>query len=200
MLDVVRPVRAFRPTPTPEAIRADPLGYLAEDHRAQRALADLLEELADALPDGVTRAGAARAAAMLRGPARRDAALEEQALFPVIEARADGDATARRMIALAVREHGEAAGRAIELAEELDEIARLGFPRNPESLGLMLRAFFEGARRHLDWVDAAIVSPARRALAPPDLADLGARLARLAASPDLPAWTPLAVIEGGASR
>jgi hypothetical protein len=200
MLDVVRPVRAFRRPPTPEAIRADPLGYLAADQRAQRALADMLEDLADALPDGVTRAAAARAAALLRGPARRDAALEERALFPVIETSAGGDATARRMIALAVREHRETAGRAIELAEELDELARTGRARNPESLGFMLRAFFEGARRHVDWVEAAILAPARRAMTGPDLAELGVRLARLAASADLPEWTPLVVIDGGAAR
>ena len=37
----------------------DPLAYLAHDHATQRALADLLEGVADGLPDGADRRAAA---------------------------------------------------------------------------------------------------------------------------------------------
>jgi hemerythrin-like domain-containing protein len=145
--------------------RGDPLAYLAHDHATQRALADLLEGVADGLPDATDRRAAALGAHSLRMLAARRWALEEQALFPLIERLAPAEAPARRAIAIARREHRETAGRAIELAEELEALAATGRAPNPDALGFMLRAFFDGLRRHLDWMDAAVMPAALEGLA-----------------------------------
>lgn len=190
--------RIFQRPPTPETMRADPFGYCDYDNRAQRALADLLEGIADSLPDATDRASAALAAGLLRSAIARHDAIEEQGLFPLIEARAPLGTPLRRAVAIARREHGEAIGRAIELAEELDELTRTGRARNPESLGFMLRAFFDGLRRHMDWADATIYPQARELLTPEDLVTLGVRLAGIALREGFHERHGLAVIEGGA--
>lgn len=138
-----------------------PLVPLAYDHKAQRSLADLLEAVADSLPDEVNRGSAALAAGLLRERTAGRGVREELALFALMEPRALPDSPLRRAIALARRENIECDGRAIELAEELDALAETGRARNPDALGFMLRAFFDGLRRHLDWVEIAIVPHAR---------------------------------------
>jgi hypothetical protein len=60
-------------------------------------------------------------------------------------------------------------GRAIELADELEALADSGRARNPDALGFMLRAFFDGLRRHLDWMDVTIMPAARDGLDAPGL-------------------------------
>ncbi|MGF1658224.1 MAG: hemerythrin domain-containing protein [Rubrimonas sp.] len=179
-------------------MRADPFGYFDYDNRAQRALADMLEGIADSLPDEINRASAALAAGLLRSAIAHHDAIEEQALFPLIEARAPLGASLRRAVAIARREHGETIGRAIELAEELDALARTGRARNAESLGFMLRAFFDGLRRHMDWAEATIHQQARDLLTREDLVTLGIRLAAIAAREGVRERGGFAVIEGGA--
>lgn len=179
-------------------MRGDPFGYYDYDNRAQRALADLLEGIADSLPDEINRASAALAAGLLRTAVAHHDAIEEQGLFPLIEARAPIGAPLRRAVAIARREHGETIGRAIELAEELDALARTGCARNAESLGFMLRAFFDGLRRHMDWAEATIYPQARDLLTRDDLATLGVRLAAICAREAPRERGAFAVIEGGA--
>jgi hemerythrin-like domain-containing protein len=164
MAQVTDDTCVFDGVPSDVGPLGDPLAYLAHDHATQRALADLLEGVADGLPDGVDRRAAALGGHSLRMLAARRWALEEQALFPLIESRAPENAPARRAIAIARREHRETAGRAIELADELDALADSGRARNPDALGFMLRAFFDGLRRHLDWTEAAILPAARDGL------------------------------------
>jgi hemerythrin-like domain-containing protein len=177
MAQVIEELRLLNGAPGDVGPLGNPLAYLAHDHATQRALADLLEGVADGLPDGVDRRAAALGAHSLRMLAARRWALEEQALFPLIESRAPDGAPARRAIAIARREHRETAGRAIELADELEALAAIGRARNPDALGFMLRAFFDGLRRHLDWMDATIMPAARDGLE-------GTALRRDAVAPD----------------
>lgn len=169
MAQVTDEKRLLDAAPSDVGPLGDPLAYLAHDHATQRALADLLEGVADGLPDGVDRRAAALGAHSLRMLAARRWALEEQALFPLIESRAPEGDPARRAIAIARREHRETAGRAIELADELEALADSGRARNPDALGFMLRAFFDGLRRHLDWMDATIMPAARDGLDAPSM-------------------------------
>ena len=195
MLDAPEKPKLFQRPPPAAAVRADPFVLLDYDHSAQRAMADLLEDIADSLPDEVNRAAAALAASLLRSLHARHAEIEDKAVFPLLESRCEAETT-RRAIAIARREHDDAEGRAIELAEALDALSARGVCDNAESLGFMLRAFFDGLRRHLDWVDAAILPQARAALSEDDRVALGATLARMAdlESPRPPAG--VAVIEG----
>ncbi len=196
MWDAAAMTRIFHDPPTPGETRADPFAYLDYDNRAQRALADLLEAIADSLPDDVDRARCALAAGLLRTAIEHHDAIEERGLFPLIEARCPPDDPLQRAIAIARREHGETIGRAIELAEELDALARSGRARNAESTGFMLRAFFDALRRHVDWAEATICAQARGLLTQDDCAELGARLAMLARNANARERSGLIVIEG----
>jgi len=181
---------------SPEAIRADPLGFMAEDRAAQRALADLLEEIADALPTVTNRSAAALAAARLRRLAAQPPAPEEAALFALIEAHAPAEAGARHVVAIARREGALLGGVKIELAEALDALARDGRAAEAEALGYMLRACFDGIRRRLDWMEAVILPQARALLTPLETRDLGDCLAAIAARQPLRTRAGLAVIDG----
>jgi hypothetical protein len=195
MLDADQKAHVFQRPPSAEALRADPFSYLDYDHSAQRALADLLETIADSLPDCVNRAAASLAAAQLRAAPERHKRIEEEALFPILE-RCCPDAAVSRTLDVARREHEDSGGHAVELAEALDELAEQGFAANPESLGFMLRAFFDGLRRHMDWVDAAILPRARAALSEADVARFGAVLAKVVASDAPLSAAGLSVIDG----
>lgn len=175
------------PAPAVDAIRADPLGYLAHDRAAQRALADLLERIADGLP-GADPVATRLAAALLRaGFAASAGAPEELALFAAVEPHGP---RARAAAAVARRDHAERGGQAVELAEALDGLAAAGGSQNPETLGLLLRAFFDGLRRRLDWIEATIAPVAER-LGEGELTRLGARLASLAEMGALRSWPGL---------
>lgn len=160
-----------------EAIRADPLGFLADDRASQRALADLLEEIADALPKAAGGSAALVAAARLRRLVSQSQPAEERSLYALVERLAPPGAGARQAVALARREAAVAAGLALELADELESLARQGVAAAPEALGFMLRACFEALRRRLDWVEAAILPQARAYLDPERVAALGEALA-----------------------
>lgn len=196
MVDITEKTRIFRHAPDPKSARHDPLAFLEYDHKAQRALADLLESVADSLPDAVNQASAALAASLLRDSVVRRSTLEEAALFPLIEAQMPAGSPVRRAVGLARREQRDCAGRAIELAEELDLLASRGRARNADALGFMLRAFFDGLRRHLDWIDIAILPHAREALSAVDISTLGAQFAALRDTSHRGSWVGLAVIEG----
>ena len=196
MADITEKTRIFRRAPGPEMMREDPLAYLEYDHKAQRVLADLLESVADSLPDAVNQASAALAASLLRDSVVRRSPLEEAALFPLLEAHVPDGSPLHRAVLLARREQRECAGRAIELAEELDLLAANGRARNADALGFMLRAFFDGLRRHLDWIDIAILPHAHDALTAPDIRALGEQFARLRDPSQQGSWVGLAVIAG----
>lgn len=200
MSDMLEMTRIFRSAPASASMRSDPLGYLEYDHKAQRALADLLEAVADGLPDQVNPASATLAASLLRDSVIRRTALEEETLFPLVEARAAEGSPLARAVALARREHRDCAGRAIELAEELDELAREGRARNPDALGFMLRAFFDALRRHLDWIDIVILSHVREALSAGDVQHLGDSFMALRETAQLADWGGFAVVAGDRRR
>ncbi len=177
MLDVMRAGGpGFQPL-SAEVIRADPFRYLASELESLRGLAALMERLADSLPDDVNRSEAAVGSALLHVMAAQCVAPVEDILFPALERCLPEDAPARRALVVARSEHETATGAAIGLAEELDTLSRIGRARNPDALGFMLHAFFEGARRQADWIEAAILTQARVALGPDETALLGEQLA-----------------------
>lgn len=184
-----------RPWPL-EAIRLDPLGYLAEDRANQRALADQMEMLADALPMAASRAGAATAGARLQRLVAQSLPAEEAALLAPVETLAADDETTLRQIALARREAATIAGLALELTDDLESLAREGSAAEAEALGYRLRACFEALRRRLDWIEAAILPQARLLLTPPLTAAVGERLAEMARARPMRLRAGLAVLEG----
>jgi hypothetical protein len=194
MADMIEKTRVFREIGDVAVLADDPLVFLEYDHKAQRGVADLLEALADSLPDDVRPATATLAASLLRDSAKRRAIVETEVLEPLIAERHAPGTTLHRAITLARREASEVADLALELAEELEALALTGQARDADVLGFMLRAYFDGLRRHLDWVEVAILDDLRADLSPGEVERLGSRLARVRDATGLGRWSGLAVV------
>lgn len=152
--------------------RLDPLGFIAHQHSLQNSLCDVLEKIADGLPNEVDRRLAVTAAAMLRYDLpllHRD---EEEGLFPLLESRCPPEDGMTALLAQLALEHKTDEGFAGELAEALDVIAQGQSVDSPEALGYMLRGFFESYRRHLYWENNVVLPIARKRLFASDLQQL----------------------------
>jgi hemerythrin-like domain-containing protein len=150
----------------------DPLALIEEDHALQLELCNLLEYLADCLPEHVNSAVARSAAAILRQGLGPHLELEEEVLFPLLRHRAQtikGSSLEAIMQQLEA-EHAADEAFAQELAEELQLLGDTGEARNPEMLGYMLRGFFQQQRRHIEWENRVLLPLARSTLTPDDLA------------------------------
>ena len=165
-------------TVQPKAARApatcgspDPLALVLEDHALQLELCDLLECLADGLPD-FDQTMARSAGAILRHGFKPHLQLEEDMLFPLLRRRAPEGAPLRAVMRQLQAEHAADESFAHELADELQLLADTGLVRNAEMLGYMLRGFFEHQRRHIEWENCVLLPLARQTLTPADLAEL----------------------------
>lgn len=108
------------------------------------ALCDALEAIADSLPEVDRHACLFIAESLL--PVMREAhAYEEDSVFPAYASDARREATVHRLKA----EHVEDEAAAEDLTETLLYVGHGGQVDNPEALGFMLRALFEGLRRHV---------------------------------------------------
>jgi hemerythrin-like domain-containing protein len=147
----------------------DPLALIAEDHALQLELCDLLESLADSLPD-FNRAIARSAAAILRQGFKPHLQLEEEMLFPLLQHRAPEGSPLVPIMQQLEAEHAADDSFGHELADELQLLADTGLVRNAEMLGYMLRGFFEHQRRHIEWENRVLLPLARETLTRADLA------------------------------
>ena len=148
----------------------DPLALIEEDHALQLELCDLLECLADALPD-FNQATARSAAAILQHGFKPHLQLEEDMLFPLLRRRAPEGSPLRAIMRQLEAEHAADESFARELADELQLLADTGLVRNAEMLGYMLRGFFEHQRRHIEWENGVLLPLARQTLTRKDLAE-----------------------------
>lgn len=149
--------------------RLDPLEFIAHQHNLQNSLCDVLEKIADGLPNEVDRNLAATAASMLRHDLpllHRD---EEDGLFPLLELRCPPEDHITALLAQLALEHKMDDGFSGELAEALDMMAQGQSVASPEALGYMLRGFFESYRRHLYWENHVVLPIARKRLFEGDL-------------------------------
>lgn len=122
------------------------LAEVREYFHQQLVLCDLLEVIADALPDRLDHDNCRRAAALV-GPLLRLAhEAEEALLFPRIAAvHAHGDAVVERLRL----EHLEDECFGEEVQYELHQLGCKRPVLAPEATGYMLRGFFECLRRHV---------------------------------------------------
>lgn len=157
----------------------DALELIEADHSFQLEFCDMLEAIADALPDNIDRVAASMAVTVLTTNLPRHMAFEEEVLFPILRRRATGDDDLSRVLDQLAVEHATDAGFASEIAEELEILATCGRAGNPQTLGYMLRGFFMTQRRHIEWENVTLLPRARTVLIPDDLA----LLARAIASP-----------------
>ena len=150
------------------------LDDFVQSHIGHVGLCDLLEEIADKLPNQVNPGLYDAAMEMLK----RDLALHrrdlEEGLFPLLLKRARPEDNIEASLEQLRVEHLTDDGSAHELLEMLPLLAAGDPMADPNVCGYMLRNFFECYRRHLSWELNLIVPLARKRLGLCDLEKLEA--------------------------
>lgn len=144
------------------------LHVIEREHGAEMRLCDMLEQLADALPEPLDNVIATAGIATLRNCVRRHIILEENYLYPLLVKRAKPDEFNKDLLAIITREHASDESHAHEAADEMEDALSRGQVPKPEMLGYMLRCFFEARRRHIAWENAIIIPLARLRLSKSD--------------------------------
>lgn len=148
----------------------DPLHLLEEDNAQRLDLCDLLEHIADSLPENAAPQLAQLACTAIAHGWTNHMAFEEQALFPLLYQYRNSNPDLLAGLAQLAFEHAVDAGLDQEIIDALQDLARGGPPENPEMVGYLLRAHFVPMRRHVLWENAFLIPAARRLLSPDDLA------------------------------
>jgi hemerythrin-like domain-containing protein len=154
----------------------NPLDVIAQAHALQVEVCDMLERIADGLPDDVDRRLCAQAASYLKYDLPRHHQDEETGLFPLLKVRARPGDDLDDILDRLAGEHMSDTDFAAEIAESLDIMGRGERIPNPDMTGYMLRGFFERYRRHVHWENTLIMPVARRRLTEEDLAVLSATM------------------------
>lgn len=161
--------------PIPGASRSDSLDQisaLAVDHACQLGFCDLIERIADALPEIIDVRAARFVVLVLRIGMPGHSRLEEEVLFPILRRRSNQAPELPVFLAQLEQEHANDHEFASEIAEELEVSINEGRARNGDMLGYMLRGYFTSQRRHIEWENATVVPLARRILTVSDLAEM----------------------------
>ncbi len=154
-----------------------PIDIIEADHTFQTKLCDILERIADDLPDQVDGNLCRTAIHALTIDMPIHHADEEEGLFPLLEKRAAPDDNLVDILGRLSLEHATDESFASELLENLETLAEGRKPRNPDMLGYMLRGFFESYRRHLIWENTILLPLARKLLSKEDLIKLTEKMA-----------------------
>ncbi|MBR0661979.1 hemerythrin domain-containing protein [Neoroseomonas oryzicola] len=164
--------------PLDAGLLADPLAFLSAEHARQRALLRHLERVARAPGAPGTVALARALAGWLGGELPRHLAAEAHCLHPRL-APADRASALARLDRLlqAAREDREAVLAGLRLVAA-------HHPPLP-GFGAAVLRFAEALRRLLAFEESDILPIARQALAPDDLAEVGAEIARRTVGIDL---------------
>lgn len=147
----------------------DPFVLLDEDNALRLDLCDLLEHIADDLPDNAAPQLAQLAATAIARGWINHTAFEEQALFPVLDRHGRSHPELAACVAQLASEHATDTTFDQELVDTLNGLARGGPPTNPEMVGYLLRAHFVPMRRHVLWENALLIPAARRLLSPEEI-------------------------------
>lgn len=150
----------------------DPISLHEEEHELQRELCNVLEAIADDLPNNFDKDLATVAVSILESSLERHMQFEEESLFPLLrDALADADPI-RAALCCLEEEHERDEANLFEITEALKFAIENNAVTNPEMLGYMLRGFFECLRRHLAWEDKVVIPAARSAFSRGELAKL----------------------------
>ena len=127
------------------------------DHhlKTQLSLCDSLEEIADGLPDNIDSQECLHIARSIYATVRRAHDFEENVLFPMLTR--SGNSKIASTVDRLRGEHWEDESFAHELQDVLIEFVTHRQHANAETLGYMLRGFFEGVRRHIAFEKEYIV-------------------------------------------
>jgi len=153
-----------------------PLDLIERQHAGQESLCETLEEIADSLPGKIDAALMARAVAGLSHDLpllQRDM---NEGLFPLLH---DNCLPEDRIDDILPRLQVEKTTDLSFASEIIEALAAMsgGTPvRNPNTLGYMLRGFFESYRRHLHWEKTVILPIARKRLGEGAIHELSDRM------------------------
>lgn len=154
----------------------DPIAEIERDHSLQLELCDMLEHLADGLPDNSEPSLAKISIIILRNGIPAHTALEGNILFPALRCRCRYEPGLIDLIENLQEGHRADEGFFEEVADELEHFVEQGRSRNAEMLGYMLRGFFISQRRYIAWENLTIVPAARRLLTDADRCALSAAM------------------------
>jgi hypothetical protein len=127
----------------------NPLDAMDRSYADQLALCDELEEIADSLPDNVDRQKSIHAARSLWPLIRGSHSFEENIFFPMIRERLSDVENLDETIKRLRQEHTADECYAEELTDSLFRLGAGDRTLNAETLGYMLRGFFESLKRHI---------------------------------------------------
>ena len=156
----------------------NPLDMIMHQHAMQMQLCDMLERIADGLPDEVDRRLCAQAASSLTYDLPLHHHDEETGLFPLLRERALPEDQIENILGRLATEHVTDTDFAGEIAELLEILGRGDRVGNPDMVGYMLRGFFERYRRHVHWENTLVMPVARIRLMPEDLEALTQQMER----------------------
>jgi hemerythrin-like domain-containing protein len=121
---------------------------LHEAHAEVLDLCEVLENIADSLPNNIDIRKCLIAAQIMQPLIERVHRYEEATVFPMIAGASPGEAM-QNTIQRLHSEHLEDECHAEDLSDALKRLASADEPISPETLGYMLRGFFEAIRRHI---------------------------------------------------
>lgn len=147
----------------------DPIAVLMEDHELQLQLCDVLEKIADNLPESIEPELGLVVARILRKGMPQHMRFEEDVLFPLLRKRAVWEDELEHVLRQLEEEHESDESYGFEIADELEALSECDHVSNPEMLGYMLRGFFDSQRRHIEWENTIVFPFARRVLTQDDL-------------------------------
>ena len=153
----------------PSCSTPDPIALVREEHCLQMELCDLLEAIADGLPSVFDRDLAAIAVSMLQGSVAAHTKFEDEALFPVLEQRLGPTDPVMEALACLKEEHDRDEDIVRELTVALRTALATGSVQAPETLGYVLRGYFESQRRHIAWENRIVLPAAEASLTSDDL-------------------------------
>ena len=156
----------------PFDLGGNPLDILDYDHSMQKRLCDVLESIADSLPDMTNPQLCTHANTFLHVDLPIHHADEEVGLFPLLEKRAAEEDNISEILAHLAMEHTTDLSFVYELSDSLDALSVGQRLSNPNMVGYMLRCFFECYKRHLQWEDLVVIPLARKRLNSEDLQQL----------------------------
>jgi hemerythrin-like domain-containing protein len=165
-------------SPSSDGTPDNPLEMISLEHRDHIELCDKLEEIADSLPNSIDVKACSRAALALRHRVGMHHAVEEEALFPLLTARAGNDAGFMRTLQRLQDEHRTDEGYCDEVLELLTSLSEGNQPENANAAGYLLRGLFECMRRHIAFEEDHLLPKAREVLKESDLQVLTAYMAK----------------------
>jgi hemerythrin-like domain-containing protein len=160
-----------------DQIDLDPITVICDDHTLQLELCNILEFIADGLPDVSNQALIDLAISILQRAWPTHVALEEQYLFPMLRSRlADSEMTLGILDQLE-HEHATDEDVAREVIFALEALQSTSDQFDAAAAGYLLRSFFESQRRHITWENSTVLPLARKVLSAEDLAAMRAAIA-----------------------